>query len=175
MTATIKPLLKPAQLQKRIAELGAEITRDYKDKDLVCVGVLKGCFPFLADLVRHIDLPMRVDFLGVSSYGSGTKSSGVVRLTSDLSKAVEDLDVLIVEDIVDTGLTIQYLLDNLATRRPKSVSICTLLHKPVATKVAVDLDYIGFEIPNLFVVGYGLDYAELYRNVPYIGVLESDE
>ena len=175
MTAKIRPLLVPEQLQERIAELGAEITRDYRDKELVCVGVLKGCFPFLADLVRHIDLPMRVDFLGVSSYGSDTKSSGVVRLTSDLSKAVEDLDVLIVEDIVDTGLTIQYLLDNLSTRRPKSIAICTLLHKPAATKIEVDLDYIGFEIPNLFVVGYGLDYAEFYRNVPYIGVLENDE
>ena len=175
MTAKIKPLLVPAQLQERIAELGAEITRDYRDKDLVCVGVLKGCFPFLADLVRQIDLPMRVDFLGVSSYGNDTMSSGVVRLTSDLSKAVEDLDVLIVEDIVDTGLTIQYLLDNLSTRRPKSIAICTLLHKPSATMIKVDLDYIGFEIPNLFVVGYGLDYAELYRNVPYIGVLENDE
>lgn len=164
-------LISAEKIQRRVEELGDRITADYEGKDLVCVGVLKGCFPFLADLVRSIRLPLRVDFLGVSSYGADTKSSGVVRLTSDLSKPVEGADVLLVEDIVDTGLTMRYLLDNLATRLPKSVAMCTLLHKPERTTIQLNLDYVGFEVPNEFVVGYGLDYAELYRNVPYIGVM----
>ena len=164
-------LISEDRLQSRISEMGLQITADFAGREVVCVGVLKGCFPFLADLVRAIQLPLRVDFLGVSSYGSGTNSTGVVRLTSDLSEPVDGLDVLLIEDIVDTGLTMRYLLDSLATRRPRSVSICTLLHKPSRTEVSVDLDYVGFEVPDEFVVGYGLDFNELYRNVPFIGVM----
>ena len=160
-------------LERRVAELGAEISAAYEGKDLVCIGVLKGCVPFLADLIRQIHQPLAVDFLGLSSYGSGTESSGVVRVTSDLCNPIEDKDVLVVEDIVDTGLTMKYLLDNLATRKPKTVRICTLLHKPAKTQVPIELDFVGFTIPNEFVVGYGLDFAELYRNLPYIGVIRS--
>jgi hypoxanthine phosphoribosyltransferase len=167
----LEVLISAERLAARIAELGEQVTRDYEGRDLVCVGVLKGCFPFLADLVRAVRLPLRVDFLGVSSYGAGTTSSGVVRLTSDLSKPIAGRDVLLVEDIVDTGLTMQYLLDSLATRRPRSVAICTLLHKPARTGIDIALDYVGFEIPDEFVVGYGLDFDERYRNVPYIGVM----
>lgn len=167
----LEVLISAEQIAERVRELGERITADYEGRDLVCVGVLKGCFPFLADLVRNIRLPLRVDFLGVSSYGAGTESSGVVRLTSDLSKPVEAADVLLVEDIVDTGLTMRYLLENLGTRKPKSVAMCTLLHKPERTIIDLKLDYVGFEVPNKFVVGYGLDFDERYRNVPYIGVM----
>jgi hypoxanthine phosphoribosyltransferase len=167
----LEVLIPAEQIQARVRELGERITADFEGRDLVCVGVLKGCFPFLADLVRAIRLPLRVDFLGVSSYGDGTTSSGVVRLTSDLSKPIQGADVLLVEDIVDTGLTMRYLLEGLATRKPESLRICTLLHKPARTVVEVDLDYVGFTIPDRFVVGYGLDYGEIYRNVPFIGVM----
>ena len=170
----IETLLSEAQLQARIAELGAQITHDFRGQRLHIVGVLKGCFMFLADLVRHIDLDCTVDFLGVSSYGSRTESSGVVRVTQDLSAPIADRHVLLVEDIVDTGLTMKYLLQNLQTRSPESLSICTLLHKPEGQIVEVPLHYIGFVIPNKFVIGYGLDYAELYRNLPYIGTLAQD-
>ncbi|MDX9720030.1 MAG: hypoxanthine phosphoribosyltransferase [Myxococcota bacterium] len=165
----ITPLIPEAKLQQRIAELGAQITEDYADKELIVVGVLKGVFPFYADLIRQIRLPCRSDFLGLSSYGSRTSTSGVVRLTSDLSQPVNNRDVLIVEDIVDTGLTMNYLLQNLSLRGPRSVSICTLLHKPSNEVVSVELKYVGFVIENHFVVGYGLDYAERFRNIPYIG------
>jgi hypoxanthine phosphoribosyltransferase len=171
--SNLEVLISGEKIAARIAELGEQITREFEGRELVCVGVLKGCFPFLADLVRTIRLPIRVDFLGVSSYGSGTSSSGVVRLTSDLSRPVQGLDVLLIEDIVDTGLTMRYLLDSLATRLPRSISICTLLHKPARTEIEIELDYVGFEIPDEFVVGYGLDYDEQYRNVPYIGVITS--
>lgn len=170
----IETLLSEDQLQARIAELGAQITHDFRGQRLHIVGVLKGCFMFLADLVRHIDLDCTIDFLGVSSYGSRTESSGVVRVTQDLSAPIADRHVLLVEDIVDTGLTMKYLLQNLQTRSPESLSICTLLHKPEGQIVEVPLHYIGFVIPNKFVIGYGLDYAELYRNLPYIGTLAQD-
>lgn len=168
----IEVLLSQQVLAARVAELGAEITRDYEGKELICVGILKGSVPFLADLVRQIQLPMAMDFLGLSSYGAGTTSSGVVRLTSDLSNPIEGKHIVIVEDIVDTGLTMQYLFENLETRKPASVAVCTLLHKPSKTRIPVKLDYVGFTIPNEFVIGYGLDFAELYRNLPYIGVLK---
>ena len=171
----LETLISADQIAKRVQELGEQITAEYEGKDLVCVGVLKGCFPFLADLVRTIRLPLRVDFLGVSSYGAGTKSSGIVRLTSDLSKPVEGADVLLVEDIVDTGLTMRYLLENLETRKPKSVAMCTLLHKPDRTIIDLQIDYVGFKVPDKFVVGYGLDFDERYRNVPYIGVMGNSE
>ena len=148
------------------------ITRDYVDKSLVLVCVLKGSFVFAADLARSIDLPLRVDFLGVRSYGEGTESSGVVQITQDLSRPIEHDDVLLVEDIVDTGLTIAHLMDLLRTRAPASVKVCSLLHKPARAKVVVNIDYLGFTIEDRFVVGYGLDFAERHRNLPYIGVVE---
>jgi hypoxanthine phosphoribosyltransferase len=166
-------LLSAETIAARVSELGKQITEDYRDKHLVIVGILKGSFLFAADLARAIDLTdVRVDFLGLRSYGTGTESSGVVQITYDLSAPIEGQDVLIVEDIVDTGLSMRYLLDNLATRRPRSVKICSLLHKPARTRVKISVDYLGFTIEDKFVVGYGLDYAEKFRNLPYIGVIE---
>jgi hypoxanthine phosphoribosyltransferase len=164
-------LFSAEKIRERITEMGKEITRDYKGKELVVVGILKGSFMFMADLVRAVDLPLHVDFLGLSSYGDDTKTSGVVKITSDLSKPIDHMHVLIVEDIIDTGLTMQYLLDNLKTRNPASVKICSLLEKPENARTKIDIAYKGFVIPNEFVVGFGLDYAGLYRNLPYIGVL----
>ncbi|HEY7957845.1 MAG TPA: hypoxanthine phosphoribosyltransferase [Polyangia bacterium] len=173
MEKKIKELLTAEKIAARIAELGAEITRDYEGRELVLVGVLKGSFLFMADLARAIaSTEVRIDFLGLASYGDETSSSGVVQITADLSKPVEGKHVLVVEDIVDTGLTMDYLMDNLRTRHPASVKLCSLLHKPSRQKVTVPIDYLGFTIPDLFVVGYGLDYAQRYRNLPYIGVLE---
>ncbi|MFC1611853.1 hypoxanthine phosphoribosyltransferase [Myxococcota bacterium] len=166
----VEVLLDAQTLQKRIHELGVQITADFVDTDLCLIGILKGCFLFLADLVREIDLPLSTEFVGISSYGDDTESSGIVQITSDLTRSIEGLDVLIVEDIIDTGLTMRYLLDNLATRRPRSIKVCTLLHKPENTVVEVPIDYVGFSIPNKFVIGYGLDLAGHYRNLPYIGV-----
>jgi hypoxanthine phosphoribosyltransferase len=167
-------LLSTEQIATRVRELGAKITEDYKGRHLVLVPILKGSFLFAADLARAIDLEdVRVDFLGLRSYGSGTESSGVVQITHDLTFSVENKDVLIVEDIVDTGLSMKYLLDNLATRKPSSVKLCSLLHKPSRTRVKMDIDYLGFTIEDHFVVGYGLDYAEKFRNLPYIGVIQS--
>ena len=163
-------LFDEATLGERIRELGARITADYTGKDLVVIGVLKGCFLFLADLSRAIDTPHAIDFLGLSSYHGGTQSTGEVRITSDLARPIAGKHVLVVEDIIDTGLTMQYLLQNLQTRQPASVSICSLLFKPETNRIPVKIDYLGFEIPNHFVVGYGLDYDELYRNLPYLVV-----
>jgi hypoxanthine phosphoribosyltransferase len=168
----VEPLITEEGLARRVAELGARITEDYRGKDLVVVGVLKGSFPFVADLVRQIDLPLRVDFLGLSSYGNGTESSGVVKITSDLTKPIAGKHVLVVEDIVDTGLTMKYLLANLATRQPASVRVCSLLEKPARLRVEVEIAYKGFTIPDEFVVGYGLDYDERYRNLPFLGILK---
>jgi len=162
-------LIDQATLTRRIAELGAEISRDYADKDLALVGILKGSFIFLADLSRALTVECTIDFLGLSSYGNSTDSSGVVQITSDLSAPIAGRDVLVVEDIVDTGLTMRYLLDNLQTRHPRTLKICTLLHKPARTKVDVPIDYTGFTIDDKFVIGYGLDYESRFRNVPYIG------
>lgn len=171
ITRDLDVLYDESTLQARIAALGAQIQKDYAGKDLVLVGVLKGSIMFMSDLARNIDLPLSMDFLGLSSYGDKTESSGVVRITSDLSKPIEGKHVLVVEDIVDTGLTMQFLLANLATRRPASVRICTLLHKPARSKVQIPLDYVGFTIDDHFVVGYGLDYAEKLRNVPFVGLV----
>ena len=165
----ITVLYTKEQIDARLDELAAQIEADYQGKDLVVIGVLKGVFPFYADLVRRLNLACRCDFLGLSSYGSRTETSGVVRLTSDLSRPVNGKHVLVLEDIVDTGLTMQYLLDNMRVRSPESVKICTLLHKPENERVKVDIDYTGFVIDNHFVVGYGLDYDERFRNLPYIG------
>ncbi len=167
----LEVLITEARLRERIAELGAAITRDYAGQPLKLVGVLKGSFMFLADLARAIDLPIKLDFIGTASY-QGTSSTGVVRITNDLSRPIEDEHVLLVEDIVDTGLTMQYLLENLGTRRPASVRICTLLEKPARAKVKVPIDYRGFEIPDSFVVGYGLDWDGRLRNLPFIGVVK---
>jgi hypoxanthine phosphoribosyltransferase len=171
MDKRIQVQLSAEEIAKRVQELGAQISRDYADKELVLVGVLKGSFIFMADLARAIAGDLRVEFLGVQSYGDETTSSGVVQITFDLTKPIDGKHVLIVEDIVDTGLTMDYLLEQMRTRHPASVKLCALLHKPSRMKKPCVIDYLGFTIPDLFVIGYGLDYAQKYRNLPYIGVL----
>lgn len=171
--SNVSTLLSAEQIAERVRELGRQITKDYEGRRLVLVGVLKGSFVFLSDLARAIDLPLRIEFLGVRSYGEGTTSTGIVQITQDLSRPIEDDDILIVEDIVDTGLTIAHLLELFRTRRPASVKVCALLHKPARTRVEVLISYLGFTIPDRFVVGYGLDWAEKYRNIPFIGVVEA--
>jgi hypoxanthine phosphoribosyltransferase len=174
MTERLVTMLSAEQIAARVRELGADITRDYAERNLVIVCVLKGSFVFAADLARTIDLPLRIDFLGVRSYGEGTESSGVVQITQDLSRPIEHEDVLLVEDIVDTGLTIAHLIDLFRTRAPSSVRVCALLQKPSRARRNVAIDYVGFTIDDQFVVGYGLDFAERYRNLPYIGAIERD-
>jgi hypoxanthine phosphoribosyltransferase len=170
----LKVLLDEETIANRVRELGEQITRDYADAEhLVVVPIMKGSFLFAADLIRHIDRELSVEFLGLRSYGSGTESSGVVQITYDLTQSVTHQHVLVVEDIVDTGLSMRYLLENLGTRQPRSLKLCSLLHKPARTRVNVPIDYLGFTIDDHFVVGYGLDYAEKFRNLPYIGVIEN--
>ena len=171
--ANVRPLLTADQIAARVREMGAQITLDYAERRLVLVSVLKGSFLFTADLARHIDLQLRIEFLGVRSYGEGTTTTGVVQITQDLSRPIEGEDILLVEDIVDTGLTISHLLQLFRTRMPSSVKVCALLHKPARSRVEVPIDYLGFTIEDKFVVGYGLDWAERYRNLPYIGVVEA--
>jgi hypoxanthine phosphoribosyltransferase len=166
-----RPLISREEITARTAEMAAEITRDYLDRELVMVGVLKGAFVFLADLARQVELPVEIDFVAVSSYGADTESSGVVKIVKDLDLEIEGKDVLLVEDIVDTGLTLKYLTGMLRERGPSSVEVCALLNKPDARKVDIEVRYCGFDVPPLFVVGYGLDYAERYRQLPYVGVL----
>jgi hypoxanthine phosphoribosyltransferase len=165
-------ILTEQQITDRIAELGAEISADYGDESVLLVAVLRGAALFVADLSRQISSPVEIDFMAVSSYGSSTKSSGVVRILKDLDETIEDRHVLVVEDILDTGLTLKYLLKNLASRKPKSLEVVTLLSKEGKQRVPIDCRYVGFDIPDEFVIGYGLDYCERYRNLPYIGVLE---
>ena len=165
-------LLSVEELAKRIEEIGAEITADYAGKEILMIGVLRGAVVFMADLARAIKVPVAIDFMAVSSYGAGTSSSGVVRILKDLDVSIEGKHVLVVEDIIDSGLTLNYLLDNLKSRKPASLKLCTLLNKPERRKVKVNIDYNGFNVPDYFVVGYGLDYAEKYRNLPFIGVLK---
>ncbi len=172
--AQVDVLIPEAALRARVAALGAEIARDHAGRSLVVVGVLKGSFIFLADLVRAIDLPLAVEFIGISSY-QGTSTTGVVKITSDLSRPIEGKDVLLVEDIVDTGLTMRYLLDNLALRRPATLEVCALLEKPARARVAIPIAYRGFELPDAFVVGYGLDWDGRMRNLPYVGVPRGSE
>ncbi len=167
--AVVDVLIPEEDLQARVGAMGAEITRDYQGKPLVLIGVLKGSFIFLADLVRAIDLPVQIDFIGITSY-QGTRSTGVVQITSDLTRPIEGKHVVLVEDIVDTGLSMRYLLDNLATRRPESVRIAALLEKPARAQVKIPIDYRGFVIGDDFVVGYGLDWDGKLRNLPYVGV-----
>jgi len=170
--AEIGEILVPADaLQRRVRELAEEVSRDYARRDLLLIGVLKGAVFFLSDLMRHLEIPVEVDFMAVASYGSATKSSGVVRILKDLDTVIEGRDVLIVEDIVDSGLTLQYLLRNLASRNPRSLEVCALLIKPGRRKVDLRTRYVGFEIPNRFAIGYGLDHDERYRNLPYVAAL----
>ncbi|MDR7870935.1 MAG: hypoxanthine phosphoribosyltransferase [Tissierellaceae bacterium] len=167
-------LLTEEEISLRIDELGKQITKDYEGKDLLVVGILKGAVIFMADLCKNIDLPIMIDFMAVSSYGNSTKSTGEVKIIKDLDFSVEGKDVLIVEDIIDTGLTLAYLTDNLKKRGANSVKIVTLLDKPERRNIEVKVDYLGFSIPDEFVVGYGLDYAELYRNLPYVASLKEE-
>lgn len=167
-------LITEAALKARIAELGAQISRDYQGKRLLLVGVLKGSVPFMADLLRTLDLDVSIEFMAVSSYGAKSVSSGEVRLIKDLDVSVEGMNILIVEDILDSGLTLSYLTQLLASRAPASIRLCTLLDKPERRKVPIKPDYVGFTIPDEFVVGYGLDYNEQYRQLPYIGILKRE-
>jgi hypoxanthine phosphoribosyltransferase len=167
-------LVQPDALRERVHALGRQVTADYDGRDLMLVGVLKGAVFFLADIMRSIDLPCEVDFMAVASYGSATDSSGVVRILKDLDTPIQGRDVLIVEDIVDSGLTLQYLMRNLGARDPSSLEVCALLTKPERRKVDVPIRYVGFEIPNRFAIGYGLDHGERFRNLPYVAALAGD-
>ena len=167
-------LIEPDELRQRVAELGEEISADYAGRDLLLVGVLKGAVFFMADLMRAITVPCEIDFMAISSYGASTDSSGVVRILKDLDINIEGCEVLVVEDIIDSGLTLSYLVRNLESRAPASLEVCALLTKPERREIDVDVRYVGFEIPNRFVIGYGLDFAERYRNLPYVGVLHDD-
>src|SRR3954468_20216292 len=165
-------LVQPAELRSRVRELGERISADYAGRDLLLVGVLKGAVFFLSDLMRHIEIPVEVDFMAVASYGSQTASSGVVRILKDLDMPIEGREVLIVEDIIDSGLTLQYLMRNLGARNPASLEVCALLTKPDRRKADVATRYVGFEIPDRFAIGYGLDFSERYRNLPYVAALK---
>lgn len=174
MADKLSTLFKEEEVNKRIAELGAEITKEYAGKELVLICILKGAAPFACELAKRIDLPVQMEFMRCSSYGNETESSGVVKITLDLEQPIRDKHVLVVEDIIDTGRTMNYLLQILRQRGPASVKLCALLDKPDRRVVDVDIDYTGFVIPDEFVVGYGLDYAQKYRNLPYIGVVEPE-
>jgi len=167
-------LITEEEIKEKIAELGKKVTEDYKGKNLVFIGVLRGAVIFMADLARAISIPMIFDFIAISSYGAATESSGVVRILKDLDETIEDKDVLVVEDIVDTGLTLDYLLRILKSRKPASLKVCALLNKNARRKVKVKVDYLGFDIPNKFVVGYGLDYEGKFRNIPYVFTLNPE-
>ena len=167
-------LIEEEPLQARIAELGAEISGEYEGRDLLLVGVLKGAVFFMADLMRELTIPCEIDFMAISSYGAATDSSGVVRILKDLDTNIAGRDVLVVEDIIDSGLTLSYLMRSLKARKPASLEICALLTKPERREIEVPVKFVGFEIPNRFVIGYGLDFAERYRNLPYVAVLHPD-
>ncbi len=167
-------LITAEEIEKKTEELACQIAADYKGKDLLLVCVLKGGLMFLADLMRHIRLPLEIDFMAVSSYGDRTESTGVVRILMDLETNIQGRNVLIVEDIIDTGRTLNYITQNLRTRRPASLRICTLLNKTARRVLDITIDYVGFEIPDEFVIGYGLDYGEIYRNLPFVGVLKPE-
>ncbi|HSF69644.1 MAG TPA: hypoxanthine phosphoribosyltransferase, partial [Nitrospira sp.] len=169
-----RPIVTQEEMRARIKELGKQIANDYAGKDLVLVGVLKGAYAFYADLARAIRIPMRVDFLIVTSYGSQSKTSGKVKVITELTEDIKGKDVLLVEDIVDSGLTVEYLIKTLGKQKPKSIKVCTLLSKPERRTIDVPLEYVGFKIPNQYVVGYGLDYQQKYRNLPYLAVLDME-
>ena len=166
-------LIDEARLQQRVAELGQEVSADYAGRDLLLIGVLKGAVFFMADLMRQLTVPCEIDFMAISSYGAATDSSGVVRILKDLDINIEGKHVLVVEDIIDSGLTLSYLMRNLRAREPASLEVCALLTKPERREIEVDVRYVGFEIPNRFVIGYGLDFAERYRNLPYVATLHA--
>lgn len=166
-------LITKEQIEKRVKEIALKISTDYHGRDVFFIGILKGCFLFLSDIIKNVKINTNVDFMMISSY-DGKQSSGVVRILLDLKQPIEGKDVIIVEDIVDSGLTINYLTKTLKTRKPKSIEVCTLLNKPSCRKINLNLKYVGFDIPDKFVVGYGLDYKELYRNLPYVGVLKNE-
>ena len=165
-------LLTEQMLKDKVAELGAQITRDYADKEIFAIGILRGAVVFMADLIRAIERPVQIDFMAVSSYGMQADSSGIVRILKDLDSSITGKHVLIIEDIIDSGQTLSYLIKNLNERKPASIQLCTLMNKPERRKVDLPVKYVGFENPNEFVVGYGLDYAEKYRNLPYLGILK---
>ncbi len=167
-------LLTEDQVQTKVRDLAAQVSKDYAGRDLLLVGVLKGAFILMADLARHLTVPHEFDFMAVSSYGSAAHSSGVVRILKDLDREIQGRDVLIVEDIIDSGLTLNYLLKNLRSRRPATLEVCALLYKPEQFKADIEVKYAGFDIPSVFVVGYGLDYAERYRNLPFVGTLKPE-
>jgi hypoxanthine phosphoribosyltransferase len=169
-----RPIVTQEEMRARIKELGKQIANDYAGKDLVLVGVLKGAYAFYADLARAIRIPMRVDFLIVTSYGSQSRTSGKVKVITELTEDIKGKDVLLVEDIVDSGLTVEYLIKTLTKHKPKSIKVCTLLSKPERRTIEVTLDYVGFKIPNKYVVGYGLDYQQKYRNLPYLAELDME-
>ncbi len=175
MSEKISVLVSEEEVTKRLKELGEQISKDYEGKSIHMICILKGGVFFMVDLSKRISVPVSLDFMSVSSYGNGTKSSGVVRIAKDLDESIEGKDVLIVEDIIDSGRTLYYLMDILKKRNPNSIRLCTLLDKPERREKDVKVDYVGFEIPDEFVVGYGLDYAQKYRNLPYIGVVEGVE
>lgn len=167
-----KVLLSEEEIKEKIAEMGKKISEDYKGKDLILIGVLKGSVPFMADLMKRIDIYCNMDFMAVSSYGNSTETTGVVRILKDLDFEIENKDVLIIEDIIDSGTTLKYLKKYLKSKNPNSVEIACLLNKPERREVEIDVKYLGFDVPNYFLVGYGLDYAEKYRNLPYVGILK---
>lgn len=169
-----KILISKEDIEKRVCELGCQISADYQGDSIVMIGILRGAVVFFGDLAKEIKIPVSMDFMAVSSYGSSTVSSGVVRIIHDLDENIEGRNVLIVEDIIDTGLTLHYLVENLKSRKPKSIKICCLLDKPSRRQSPIKPDYVGFEVPDEFVVGYGLDYNEMYRNLPFIGILKPE-
>jgi len=171
-SAVSEVLIDDETLQRRVAELGEEVSADYAGRDLLLVGVLKGAVFFMSDLMRNLTIPCEIDFMAISSYGDSTDSSGVVRILKDLDINIDGRDVLVVEDIIDSGLTLSYLMRNLEAREPASLAVCALMTKPERREIDVPVRYVGFEIPNRFVIGYGLDFAERYRNLPYVGVLD---
>ena len=169
------PIITEEEIRHRVKELAVEIRRDAIGMEPIFVGILNGCFPFLADLIRHLDITCSVEFMRLRSYGAATETSGVVEITADLSRSIVGKDVIVVEDIVDTGLTMSYLLENIKTRRPRTIRVCTLLDKPARRRVELKLDYVGFTIPDQFVIGYGLDFDEKYRNLPFITAYEDEK
>lgn len=171
MDYTIETLIPREKVEQRIKELACEITKDYEGKEVVVLGLLKGSVVFMSDLIKELDLPLTIDFMNVSSYGDGTTTTGVVRILKDVDQELKDKDVIVVEDIIDTGLTLNYVKDFIKAKGTKSVKVCTLLDKPERRKVEMKGDYVGFEIPDEFVVGYGLDYAQKHRNLPYVGIV----
>ena len=173
MNKDIKEILLSEEiLKEKVKEMGEKISKDYEGRELILLGILKGSVVFMSDLIKHITIPCKIDFMAVSSYGDSTKSSGIVKIIKDLDFEIKDKDILIVEDIIDSGVTLKYLMKYLGSRNPRSLEVACLLNKPERRKEDIDVKYLGFDVPDYFLVGYGLDYAEIYRNLPYIGILK---